>query len=136
ERDAGYAAAWAGLADAYVLSGLGYRAMPPRDAMAKAKEFALRALALDDTSPEAHAALGYVFLFEWDWVRAHAEFERAIGLNPSYSTAHQWFHHYFIAVRDFKAAELQAKQALELDPHSVTLLNEMGWPHSYMGFPE
>ena len=136
EKDPAYAAACAGLADAYVLSGIGYRAIPPRDAMAKAKEFALKALALDDALPEAHSALGYVYLFEWDWLRSKAAFERAIASNPSYATAHQWFSHYFIAVRDFQASLVEIERARSLDPFSVMIANEMGWPYHYMGLQD
>jgi TolB-like protein len=136
EKDPEYAAACAGLADAYVLSGLGYRTIPPRDAMVKAKEFALKALMLDDTLPEAHAALGYVHLHEWDWPCAHAEFDRAITLNPSYTQAHQWRSHYLIYVRDFHTALAEAECARELDPLSVAITNEVGWAYFFMGQPE
>ncbi len=133
EKDPRYAAACAGLADAYLLSGIGYRSIPPIGALDKAKEFALKALALDDTLPEAHTALGYVYLFEWDWPRARSELDRAIALSPSYAQAHQWLAHYFIGVRDFAAALVRSERARELDPLSVTITNEAGWPYHYMG---
>ena len=52
-----YALAWAGLADGYADDG----ASPPREIPAvreKARAAALRAIALDSTLAEAHAALG------------------------------------------------------------------------------
>src|SRR5262249_2196112 len=58
DKDPGYALAWAGLADCYALYGF-YGARSPREATPKAKEAALRALAIDDALAEPHAALGY-----------------------------------------------------------------------------
>ncbi|MCH7717553.1 MAG: protein kinase, partial [Gemmatimonadetes bacterium] len=133
EKDSNYAAALAGLADAYVLSAIGYQAVPPPDAMGRAKEAALQAIELDDTLPEAHASLGYVYVWEWDWSRARQECERAIALNPSYAQAHQWYHHFLVVLQDFQAALEEATRARELDPLSVVLTNELGWPYHYMG---
>jgi len=49
----------------------------------KAKAAAQRALELDDTVAEAHAALAYAELFDWDWLNGEREFKRAIELNPN-----------------------------------------------------
>ena len=133
EKDASYAAAYAGLADAHVLSGIGYRAVPPADAMREAKHAALKALELDEAHAEAHASLGYVYLMEWKWPRAKQEFQRAIALNPSCAQTHQWYVQYHLAVREFHAALDEAKRAQELDPLSVVVTNELGWPYAYMG---
>ena len=43
----------------------------------------MKALELDDTLAEAHAALAYAMFFDWDWVGAEREFKRAIELNPN-----------------------------------------------------
>ncbi len=68
--DRSFALALAGLADSYALLGaVEYSALPPREAMQHAGEFALRALELDDTLAEAHASLAYVNIFNWDWAR-------------------------------------------------------------------
>ncbi|MCZ6871715.1 MAG: protein kinase [Gammaproteobacteria bacterium] len=133
EKDPNYAVALAGLADAYVLSAIGYQAVPPPDAMRRAKKAALQAIELEDTLPEAHASLGYQYLMEWDWSRARQEFERAIALNPSYAQAHQWYHHCLVGLSDLHAALEEATRARELDPLSVLLTNELGWPYLYLG---
>ena len=62
-RSAGstFALAYAGLADAYAYLAEQF-VVAPREVMPKAKEAAEKALALDDTSAEAHTSLGLVKL--------------------------------------------------------------------------
>src|SRR5204862_7646842 len=57
-EDPGYAPAYAGLADSYALD-VDYRAIPVADAYARAREYALKALALDESLPSAHASLAW-----------------------------------------------------------------------------
>ncbi len=57
EKDPGYALAYSGLAETYVLFPV-YSVGAPRDSMPQAKAAALKALAIDDSLAEAHAALG------------------------------------------------------------------------------
>ncbi|MCA1626804.1 MAG: winged helix-turn-helix domain-containing protein, partial [Acidobacteria bacterium] len=69
--DPNYALAYAGIADSYALLGaIEYSALPPHEAMQKAREAALRALAIDDTLAEAHASLAYVRIYDWNWTEA------------------------------------------------------------------
>src|SRR5262249_23631600 len=87
EKDPNYALAHAGLADSYILLGQ-YSLLPAKEASAKAREAARKALELDDTLAEAHNALAMVKAdYDWDWPGAEREFRRAIGLNPGYATA-------------------------------------------------
>lgn len=102
ELDPAYAEAYAGLADAYVM--LGYFGYRPRDAtFPKAKEAALRSIALDSTLASPHPALAYELAWERDFVGANSEFRKAVGFDPSnatakataadptYVSAHQWY---------------------------------------------
>jgi tetratricopeptide (TPR) repeat protein len=99
-RDPGYARAWAGLADAYLMLGA-WSAVQPKDAYPRAKAAAERAIVLDESLAEPHASLGYYkTLYEWDWLGADREFRRAIELQPDYSTAHHWYAYYFVTVGD------------------------------------
>jgi len=127
EKDPGYALAYAGLADCYVLIPL-YAGTPPREAMPKASAAALKALELDGGLAEPHAALGYAkALFEWDWRGAEAEFRRAIALSPNYATAHHWLAVTVLRAQirgDEALAELQRAQAL--DPLSPIINVELG----------
>jgi tetratricopeptide (TPR) repeat protein len=118
-KDSGYALAWAGLADCYAVYAV-YDLLPPREAIPKTKEAASRALALDDTLAEAHAALAYVKgLYEWDWPGAERGFKRAIELDPNYSTAHHWYALYLEAMGRLDEAIAETKRAQETDPLSL-----------------
>jgi tetratricopeptide (TPR) repeat protein len=83
ETDPTYAAAYAGLADAYgQLAYWGFAS--PREVMPKVKAAMLKAVELDDTLGEAHSILGRLkFFYDWDWLAAEREFKRAIELNPN-----------------------------------------------------
>ena len=83
-----YAAAHAGLALTKVAQAVAHD-VPHLEALAEAKTFALRALALDDKSADAQVALGQVVLFgEWDWAAAERSFQRALAINPSHAEAY------------------------------------------------
>src|SRR6201987_684728 len=84
DKDPGYAPAYAGLADSYSSLGGGWLYLSPSDSFPKSKAAATKALELDDTLAEAHAALPYaVFFADGDWSTAEREFKRAIELNPN-----------------------------------------------------
>jgi len=130
--DPNYALAHAGLADSYALLGaVEYGALPPSEAMQKGRAAAVRALQLDDALAEAHASLGYIKIFYWDWQEAEKEYRRAIELNPNYSTAHHWYGHYLTAMGRFSEALVELQRAQELDPLSLAISAGMGW-HFYL----
>jgi eukaryotic-like serine/threonine-protein kinase len=69
--DPGNALAYAGLADSYAGLGGGLVYLPPSETLPQAKAAATKALELDDTLAEAHAALAYaVYFADWDWSSA------------------------------------------------------------------
>jgi TolB-like protein/Tfp pilus assembly protein PilF len=135
EKDPNYALAYAGLADAYQLIPA-YQAGSPSEYSVKAKAAATRALEIDDTLAEAHAALGVV-LWGWDWSYAEAnrEFQRAIELNPNYATAHQWYGENLGQLGRFDEAIAEFKRAQELDPLSLIINADFGevytWARQY-----
>lgn len=116
-----YTLAYVGLADSYNLLGY-YAERRPREAFPKARAAAQQALRLDDTLAEAHASLGYSTLFfDWNWDAAEREFHRAIELDPSYSSAHQWRAWYLFAMNRLDEAVAELKKAQELDPLSAII---------------
>jgi tetratricopeptide (TPR) repeat protein len=119
DEDPGYAVAYAGLADGY--ASLGFEgALPPREALPKAKMLAERALALDDTLGEAHCSLALVlFRYDWDLAAAEREFKRAIQLNPGYAMAHVRYGQYLYTLGRFEEAIAEARRAQALDPLSL-----------------
>ena len=133
ERDPTWASAYSGLADAYVQLGYGSY-LAPVEAFPKAWSAALRALDLDSTLAEPHAALGFYYLYySWDWEAADREFNTAIALNPNYATAHEWYSLSLAAVGRLDDARRQARIAVGLDPLSVPVASTAGWIAHYAG---
>jgi serine/threonine-protein kinase len=130
-EDPDYAPAYAGLSDSYSLD-VDYRSIPVHDAYQRAKEYARKALALDESVPTAHASLAWaLFIYDWQWDEAEREFRRAIELNPRYASAHQWFSFLLAARGQHDAALLEGHTALELDPASVSVRRAVGWLYYY-----
>jgi eukaryotic-like serine/threonine-protein kinase len=129
-KDPNYALAYAGLADCYSLLAsiaIGYDVLPPRQAMPTAEALANKALKIDGALAEAHSSLGYARLgYDWDWPGAEQEFRRAIELNPSYATAHQWYALYLAAMGRQDEAVAEIKRAQELDPLSAVINTSAG----------
>ena len=119
ERDPGFALAYSGMAECYgVLPGFD-ASQPEHEALLKAKELSMKALELDDTLAEAHTALAGSLQGDWDWKGAEREYERAIELNPSYATAHQWHGNFLMWYSGrFEDAIKELRRATELDPLS------------------
>jgi eukaryotic-like serine/threonine-protein kinase len=133
DLDPTYAPAYSGLADTYVQMGYASLAAPA-NVFPKAREAAVRALALDTTLAEPHAALGYYdFYYLWDWKAAEREFRRALDLNPSYATAHEWFGLFLTAMGRFAEASVEERHATELDPLSAAIAGTRGWVFHYSG---
>jgi TolB-like protein/Tfp pilus assembly protein PilF len=118
QNDPDYALAYAGLADSFTLLGSGsYGAMPSKSARVKATEMALKALDLDSTLAEAHTSLAFVkFRFDWAWLDAEREFQRALELNPRYVRAHHWYALFLAAMGRHDKAIEEIRKAQKLDP--------------------
>jgi len=119
--DPKYALAHAGLADAYaLLATFGY--MPPREGSPKALQYARQAMALDPTLAEPHTTIAYLSqTYSYDLEAAEVEFKRAIELNPSYATAHQWYAEMLTCSGRFDEALAEFHRALELEPLSLPI---------------
>jgi serine/threonine-protein kinase len=134
ERDPNFALGYVGLADSYI--GLTfYNFAAPHQTMPKAKESAIKALALDNTLAEAHTSLAHVLSnYDWNWSAAEKEFKRSIELKPDYATAHQWYAiHYLTATGRLEEAVQEMKKALELEPASLVMNTFMGATLYYAG---
>jgi len=134
QSDPAYAPAYAGLADCYNQLGtliIGER--PPSETRPIAAAAARKALEIDTGLAEAHAALAYTDLYNWNWDRAEQGFRKAIELNPSYASAHLWYAHYLAARRRFNEALQEVYTARDLDPLSPIIATQVGWIYFLMG---
>jgi DNA-binding winged helix-turn-helix (wHTH) protein/TolB-like protein/Tfp pilus assembly protein PilF len=128
-KDPGYALAYAGLAESYAFGEIG---LPPAEAFPKARDAATKAIELDETVGEAHAALAQVaFLWDWDWDAAEKQFKRALELTPADPEIHHMYAHYLTAMGRFDEALAESQRLLELDPLSPASRNHLGWHYLY-----
>jgi tetratricopeptide (TPR) repeat protein len=115
-RDPNYALAWAGLADSLIAIG-DVEEVDPAAYLPRARDAALKALQLDPSLAEPHAALGMVAChYDYDWPTAEREYKKAFELNPSYASAHQYYALGLMAHGRFAEANAQLETARRLDP--------------------
>ena len=123
-RDQDYSLAYAGLADCYLLLNV-YNITSADDSYPKAEAAANRALSLNSNLAEAHTSLGFVdYRYHLKWPEAEEHFKKAIALNPSYATAHQWYASYLAVMGRWNEAVAEAKTAHELEPFSLTIYGD------------
>jgi eukaryotic-like serine/threonine-protein kinase len=127
EKDPGYALAFAGVADSYVL--LGWNSyLSPKDAFPRGRAAAMSALELDPGLGEAHASLAAVlWLYDWHWPEAQSEFKRSLALNPSYPTGNHWHAEFVMTMGHPTEAIAKMKNSQELDPLSLIINVAIGW---------
>jgi serine/threonine protein kinase/tetratricopeptide (TPR) repeat protein len=127
EKDPGYALAYTGVADSYVL--LGWNSyLPPKEAFPKGKAAAMAALKLDPDLAEAHTPLAAVlWLHDWQWEEAQAEFKRSLELCPTYATANHWYADYVMTMGRHEEAMDRMKKTQDLDPLWLIINVAVGW---------
>ena len=126
DKDPSYGLAYAGVADCYDLLGW-YGYLAPHEAFPRARVAAEKARELDDTLAEAQASLGWINAnYDWDWVTAEQQYKRALELNPSYATAHQWYSEFLTYMGRHDESIAEGHKALEIDPLSLIINNDLG----------
>jgi eukaryotic-like serine/threonine-protein kinase len=127
ERDPGFGAALAGVADCYATQAI-YGVRAPEDVIPLAKQAARKALTIDAGLAEAHTSLGCVrAVYDWDWQGAEMDLRRAIAINPRYSTAHHWYAtNCLLPLGRFEEARAELQLACELDPFSLVIHTTVG----------
>ena len=115
--DPNYSRAYSGLAYTYILLDDWF--MPPHESVAKARENATKAIAIDETDADAHLVLGMVaHWYDWDWKKAEDEFKRTIVLNPKSCEAFTYYAYFLSSMkRDTEALNI-ARAGLQIDPLS------------------
>jgi len=121
QKDPSYALAHAGMADCYTLMGR-HLYLPVKEAFEKARDYANRALELNDNLAEAHTSLAAVLLiYDWDWNAAEEQFKHSIQLNPNYATAHYWHSVLLQTTGRLQESVMAAERAQVLDPLSPVI---------------
>jgi TolB-like protein/Tfp pilus assembly protein PilF len=126
DKDPSYGLAYAGLAENYALYNF-YEVLPPREACPKAKAAARKALEIDETLAEAHAALGWTHLTcDWDWEGSEREFKRALEIDPNYATARQWYGEYLATMGRLEDSIAERRRGLKVEPLSLIIGATLG----------
>jgi TolB-like protein/Tfp pilus assembly protein PilF len=118
EKDPNYAMAYVGLAESYTISDAGSDA----EIYPKIKAASMKALEIDPTLGEPHAALGIYFdTYERNHEVGEREFKRAIELSPNYGTSYHWWAETLVAWGRFEEGLAVYRKALEVDPFSLAI---------------
>ena len=122
DKDPNYALAYVGLADSYaVLSD--YAGTPESETFPQARAFAERALSIDSSLAEPHAALGIINSYLQQWNESEKDFKRAIELNPNYATTYKWYSSLLKNLGRYDESATMIKQANKLDPMDEFISN-------------
>ncbi len=124
-KDPSYAPAYVELAYFYMLSASGVQS--PGESLPKAKLAALKALEIDSSLAEAHAALARaVLLYDHDWRAAEIGLRRALELNPASEPVHYWLGYMLLPLGRSAEALSEIQRAYELDPLSLDTNRTLG----------
>jgi tetratricopeptide (TPR) repeat protein len=116
---AAMADSWASLANSFVLS--------PKEALTKGASAAKRAVELDGTLSEAHAARAWVNVSSLEFTDAESDFKLAIELDPSNARAHHHFGLFLAAMGRKEDSLREMTKAQELDPLSLIISANIAW---------
>ena len=133
-KDPNFALAYAGLADAYNISNI-VGLYSPSESFPQAREAAMRAIQLDPSLAEAHAALGMEKShYEFDLPGAEREFLKALEVNPNSPYAHLFYSNCFLLPMGRKAQAIaENRRAVEIDPLSLPINNFLGMTYMMAG---
>ncbi|MEA1886674.1 MAG: hypothetical protein U9N72_05650 [Bacteroidota bacterium] len=110
QLDSTYALSYAGLADVYFIMAW-WDWYPKNEGYNMGKEYALKALSLNDGISEAHATLGGILTwYDWKYKEAEKELKKAISLNPNYATGHQ----YYAELLDVLGRDREAREQIDI----------------------
>ncbi len=133
-RDPKYAAAWAGLADAYVMR---HRFLDPNpEHVAHAMDASERALQMDPDSAEAHASRGLALYVSKRFKQAERQFETAMMLNPNLLEAYFLYGMICSSLGNFEKAAWLYLRAAEVSPADYLPLVYLCQAYSEMGRKE
>ena len=115
-KDANFAPAYVGLANAYERLGSVIGGAPPKETHPKMMSAARKAIELDPDLAEPHVLLAGVYQKQWQWSNAEAEFKRALELNSNDAGAHVGYAKWLLCQGRTDEALAWVQRARELDP--------------------
>jgi DNA-binding winged helix-turn-helix (wHTH) protein/tetratricopeptide (TPR) repeat protein len=123
--DPGYAAAHAGMAQAFLFRPSLIGGIEPAVALERGAHAVQRALALDASHPEAYSALAELRVRHFDWHGAVEALRRAVDLKPKSARIRAQFADVLALQGRFSEALIQARIGESLDPLSSSARHEV-----------
>jgi serine/threonine-protein kinase len=134
EKEPEFARAHAGLALANAFMSFPFRGISFEQAYPVMRRAALEALRLDARLAEAHAAMGWVYSYEHDWIRAEKAFQQALILNPSLTQAYTSYSVSTLQpLEKYDDALRLLQTAMKRDPSSLDVQREIGEVQMFSG---
>jgi len=91
----------------------------PGQAVPKSREFAQKAIELDDSISDAHNSLAVIYaVYDWNWSAAEKEFKKSIELDPTNALGYLNYAIILTNLKRFEEALVYARRAQKLDPLS------------------
>ena len=90
-----------------------------------------KALDLDPTLGEPHAAWSWVLIRDWDFAGAERELKKAVQLSPSYAEGHHQYSHLLLLLGRFDESLIESKKYLQFDPLSASPIGHLGFHYLY-----
>jgi adenylate cyclase len=118
--DPAFASAYSELAWTYHADGSTYASRPYRDAMQLAIQTAEKALSIDQSDAEAHAAIGAALINLADFPLATFHFQRALAVNPNSARAYRGLAAPFLYRGQPARGREMLNSALRLSPRGET----------------
>jgi len=132
EKDDSFAAAYAGMADTYLVM-ISSQSAPAESLVPKAKQAVEKALQLDDRLAQAHTSLAMIRFIHLEGGDIEGEFLRAIALDPGYAQGIHWYALYLAATERKAESIREIKLAREIDPRSLIINANIGWCYYLAG---
>jgi DNA-binding winged helix-turn-helix (wHTH) protein/TolB-like protein/cytochrome c-type biogenesis protein CcmH/NrfG len=130
-----YALAYIGIGESYMTLGeSAFGAIPPAEAYQKATAAAQKALAINPNLAEAYMILGNAQIkHEWNIEAGDSLYRKAIALNPNFARVHLLLAWNLMRQSRFEEAEVEMRRAAELNPTSLEIAAESGYPAFFAG---
>lgn len=117
ELDPKFAMAYAMLAWTYAFEAMNGWSSDRDASLSQAMQIAGKAIALDDALPVAYFVTGLVYRERGEYIKARAEAEKALALEPSYANAHILLATLLYYTGEPEAGLIRVEQAMRLNPH-------------------
>src|SRR5712692_7118936 len=134
QLDPKYAEAYAEVGFTYLFEGRTFQSTGSSQALAHAYQMAQKAIALNDSEPEAYMLLGSLDLTKRRYDQAISEAQRAVALAPNLTDGYFWLANILIYSGRPMEALVAAEKGMRLNPrHPEACLTQVGLVYLLIG---